>query len=135
MAAKGSQAGGSAGGKGRRRIPGPPAVQAVRVIRKLPKPGIAKNPSGSQKLLFVAWGAAIGMSAIHDVIIAKDWPCPGRYVKITGLFLVLALLAEVNPRAARLASMLGVGFTLVYFTREASKEIVKTGTFFGIKVK
>lgn len=110
------------------RVP-PPAKPA-----QLPLPK-ASSLNGSQKLLFATWAAAIGLSAVRDVAIGHDWPCPGRYIKISALFLILGLVSEVNPSAAKLAATLGVGFTLVFFTREASIEIQKSGTFFGIKVK
>lgn len=74
----------------------------------------------------------MGLAILQDVIVKKDWPCPGRYIKISALYLILTLLGEVNPG---FASLLGVGFAVTFLTRSASQEIAKSGTFFGVKVK
>jgi hypothetical protein len=95
---------------------------------KVPTPVLDKG----QKTLFVTWAAVLGLAMMQDVIVKKDWPCPGRYIKISALYLMLGVLGEVN---SSLASMLGVGFGLAFLTRSATREIQKSGTFFGIKVK
>jgi hypothetical protein len=58
------------------------------------------------------------------------WPCPGRYWKISGLYIALGLFAEVR---ADLAMMLGVGFLIAFMAQQARLEVPK-GTYFGVPI-
>ena len=97
----------------------------------LPAPTL-RGLSAPQRVLFVAWVAAIGLRAYSDVRQTGDWPCPGPLLKISGLYLMLGVLSEAAPT---LAAWLGVGFLVAYVTRTGSREVVTRGTFFGVPVQ
>lgn len=94
--------------------------------------GTVGRLSAPQKVLFATWAIAVGLRAYSDVRRTKDWPCPGPLLKISALYLMLALLAEAAPS---LAAWLGVGFLVAYTTRVGAGEVQRQGTFFGVPVQ
>lgn len=94
--------------------------------------GTLRGLSAPQKVLFVTWAAAVGLSSFQQVRTTADWPCPGPILKISALYLILGVMSEGAPT---LAAWLGVGFLIAYMTRVGGREVQQKGTFFGVKVQ
>lgn len=96
-------------------------------------PGVVVGDITPHRVLFICWGLAVGLRFYMDARTGKgEWPCPGRFWRISGLYVLLALFAEVRPD---LAAMLGAGFLVAFIGKQASAEIPSKGTFFGVKVR
>jgi len=64
------------------------------------------------RLLLVEWLIAEGIIFYRDVGNDHHIPMPGQLLAASGVFVLLALLAEAGPGAAQLATTLGGGFVL-----------------------
>lgn len=64
------------------------------------------------RLLLTEWLIAEGIIFYRDFTREQHVPMPGQLLAASGVFVLLALLAEAGPGAAQLASTLGGGFVL-----------------------
>jgi hypothetical protein len=64
------------------------------------------------RLLLTEWLVAEGIIFYRDVKSDGHVPLPGQLLAASGVFVLLALLAEAGPGAAQLAGTLGGGFVL-----------------------
>lgn len=62
------------------------------------------------RLLIVEWLAAEAVVMYRGAVKLHYAPMPGQLLATSGVFVLLALLAEGGPNAARLAGLLGGGF-------------------------
>jgi hypothetical protein len=64
------------------------------------------------RLLLVEWLISEGIIFYRDVQADHHIPMPGQLLAASGVFVLLAFLAEAGPGAAQLATTLGGGFVL-----------------------
>jgi hypothetical protein len=65
--------------------------------------------------VIVTWLIAEGIISYRAVKVNHAPPMPGMLLATSGLFVMLALLAESGPDAAKLATLLGAGFDIAGF--------------------
>jgi hypothetical protein len=64
------------------------------------------------RLLLVEWLVAEGIIFYRAVQKEHHVPMPGQLLAASGVFVLLALMAEASPGAAQLAATLGGGFVM-----------------------
>jgi hypothetical protein len=64
------------------------------------------------RLLLTEWLIAEAIIFYRDVKADRHVPMPGQLLAASGVFVLLALLAEAGPGAAQLATTLGGGFVM-----------------------
>lgn len=64
------------------------------------------------RLLLVEWLVAEGIIFYRAYTRENHVPMPGQLLAASGVFVLLALLAETGPGAAQLAATLGGGFVM-----------------------
>lgn len=64
------------------------------------------------RLLLVEWLVAEGIIFYRATTREHHVPMPGQLLAASGVFVLLALLAEAGPGAAQLAATLGGGFVM-----------------------
>lgn len=64
------------------------------------------------RVLLAEWLIAEGIIFYRDYTRLHHIPMPGQLLAASGVFVLLALLAEAGPGAAQLASTLGGGFVI-----------------------
>ena len=62
--------------------------------------------------VILTWLIAEGIIIYRSVKVDHGPPIPGMLLATSGLFVLLAVLAEAGPDAARLATLMGAGFDI-----------------------
>lgn len=67
------------------------------------------------RALLVEWLVAEGIVIYREFKKNKHAPMPGQLLATSGVFVLLAILAEGGPGAAKLAATLGAGFDIAAY--------------------
>lgn len=81
------------------------------------------------RAILLAWVTGLGLVTWHGLKQTKKPVSPGQYAAASGVYVVLALLAEYQP-AAPMAALMAWGFDLAVFLQVLPQEVggPKTGT-------
>lgn len=82
--------------------------------------------------LVMAWAVGEGIIIYRAIKANHAPPMPGALLAASGLFIMLGLMAEAGPNAARAAAVLGWGFDLAAFLN-LFPEITSGGVTSSIK--